>query len=164
MKRASSFMTIALWVLSAAAVAADSQPRPAPDFSLTDAEGKPLRLADLKGKVVLLNFWATWCHGCKTEIPWFVEFERKYGAEGLVIVGAAMDDDGWKSVKPFVHEHHLNYPVVLGDSALSHEYGIGPLPQTVLIGRDGNIAASYAGVVDRPVCEHKIEQLLHAVS
>ncbi|WP_148210064.1 TlpA family protein disulfide reductase [Candidatus Korobacter versatilis] len=157
-------MAIAIWILSAAAIAADSQPKPAPDFNLTDSEGKPVHLAELKGKVVLLNFWATWCHGCKTEMPWFVELQKKYGPKGLVIVGAAMDDDGWKSVKPYLSEHPLNYPVVLGDATLSEHYHVGPMPQSVLIARNGTISASYAGVVDLPVCEQKIERLLKSGS
>jgi len=83
----------------------------APPFSLPDATSAPIRLSDYKGSVVLLNFWATWCHGCKTEIPWYVEFQNKYGKRGLVIIGASMDDEGWKVVAPFAKAKKLNYPV-----------------------------------------------------
>ena len=73
----------------------------APDFTLIDSTGSPIKLSELKGKVVLLDFWATWCGGCKVEIPWYMEFETKYAKKGLATIGVSLDDDGWKSVKPF---------------------------------------------------------------
>src|SRR5216683_323612 len=83
----------------------------APPFSLDSENGKPVRLADLKGKVVLLNFWATWCHGCKEEIPWYMEFADKYKTKGLAVIGVSMDDEGWKVVTPFIREKKLNYTI-----------------------------------------------------
>jgi peroxiredoxin len=132
----------------------------APDFTLNDSNGTSIKLSDYKGKVVLLNFWATWCHGCGTEIPWFIEYENKYKDSGLAIIGASMDDDGWKVVKPFVEEKKMNYPVVLCNADLCKQYGVDALPVTVLIDREGKIVASYAGVVDRAACEAKIQSLL----
>jgi thiol-disulfide isomerase/thioredoxin len=87
----------------------------APDFSLRDANGAALRLSDFKGKVLLLNFWATWCGPCKIEIPWFIEFENIYKNRGFAVLGVSMDDDGWRAVKPYLREKAVNYPVVLGD-------------------------------------------------
>ena len=79
--------------------------KPAANFTLADANGAKVALADYKGKVVLLNFWATWCGPCKVEIPWFVEFNKTYKDRGLAVVGVSLDDDGWKSVKPYLaHE------------------------------------------------------------
>ena len=120
--------------------------------------------ARYRGKVVLLNFWATWCHGCKEEIPWFVEFEKQYKADGLAVVGVSMDEDGWKSVKPWLKEHKLNYPVQLGSEPLARQYGAtANLPVTVLFDRNGKQVASYSGVVDRAACEQRIRELLGAV-
>ena len=135
--------------------------RPAPDFTLTDSAGSPVKLSAFKGKVVLLDFWATWCDGCKVEIPWYVEFQNKYRNNGLAAIGVSMDDDGWKSVKPFLEEHKLNYAVVIGNQDLASRYGGLPsLPMTLLIGRDGKIAESHAGMVDKDAFEKKIKALL----
>jgi len=134
--------------------------KPAPDFILRDANGMPIRLADFKGRVVLLDFWATWCHGCKLEIPWFMEFEDRYKREGLSVIGVSMDDDGWKVVKPFIAAKKMNYAVVIGDDALAKQYGLGPMPMTVLIDRNGRIADSHSGVVDKAKWESEIRSLL----
>lgn len=131
-----------------------------PDFTLQSASGDTIRLSAYKGHVVLLNFWATWCHGCKTEIPWLVEFQDKYRSRGLAVVGVSMDDDGWKAVKPFVAEKGLNYPVVIGSDSLAKSYGLTAMPMTFLIDRKGRIAATSVGIVDRTACEREIMQLL----
>lgn len=133
-----------------------------PDFTLPDSTGSPIKLSAYKGKVVLLDFWATWCTGCKVEIPWYVEFQNKYGKDGLTAIGVSMDDDGWKSVKPFLEEHKLNYPVVIANQDLANRYGGLPsLPMTLLIDRNGKIAESHAGMVDKDAFENKIKALLH---
>src|ERR1700688_4727788 len=99
--------------------------QPAPDFTLKDSAGSPVKLSAYKGKVVLLDFWATWCTGCKVEIPWYVEFQNKYRNDGLVAIGVSMDDDGWKSVKPFLAQHPISYPVVIGDlNLLQNSFGL----------------------------------------
>jgi len=135
--------------------------QPAPDFILSDSTRSPVKLSAYKGKVVLLDFWATWCTGCKVEIPWYVEFQNKYRNDGLTAIGVSMDDDGWKSVKPFLEEHKLNYPVVIANQDLTTRYGGLPsLPMTLLIDRDGKIAESHAGMVDKDGFENKIKTLL----
>jgi peroxiredoxin len=139
---------------------AASQRKPAPDFALQDSSGSTVRLSDQKGKVVLLDFWATWCGGCKTEIPWYVEFQDKYRGAGLSAVGVSVDGDGWKVVKPFLSEHKVNYPIVIADNELSKLYKVETLPVTLLIDRNGNIADWHVGMVDRAVFESEIRTLL----
>jgi thiol-disulfide isomerase/thioredoxin len=132
-----------------------------PDFTLKDANGKPLRLSDYKGKVTLLNFWATWCGPCKTEIPWFIEFEKKYQARGFTVLGVSMDEDGWKVITPYVAEHKINYPIVLADEEVNELYGgIEALPTTLLVGRDGKVAFLHAGLISREDYEEEIRKLL----
>ena len=135
--------------------------KPAPDFSLADANGAPIRLSAYRGKVVLLDFWATWCGGCKTEIPWYIEFENKYKESGLSVVGVSVDEDGWKSVKPFLEEKKVNYRILLGSWDLAKQFGVdNALPVTLLIDRDGRIADSHTGLVDKAVFENEIKVLL----
>jgi peroxiredoxin len=143
-----------------AAITAANSRKAAPDFTLNDSTGAPIRLSDYKGRIVLLDFWATWCHGCKIEIPWYMEFENKYKDGGLAVIGVSMDDDGWKSVKPFLEENKLNYPVVIGNSDLGKLYGVDNMPVTLLIDRDGKIADSHAGMVDKVIFENEIRTLL----
>jgi cytochrome c biogenesis protein CcmG/thiol:disulfide interchange protein DsbE len=134
--------------------------KPAPDFTLPDGSGKPLTLSAYRGKVVLLDFWATWCHGCKTEIPWYVEFDNRYKSQGLAVIGVSMDDEGMKVVKPFLAERRIEYPVVIGSDALAKQYNLESMPLTLLIDRDGRIAVSHAGVVDKDDFESHLKELL----
>ena len=134
----------------------------APDFSLTDLNGQPLDLASYRGKVVPLDFWATWCAPCRAEIPHFVEFQNTYGPQGLQVIGVSMDDD-LKPVGPFYQEYKMNYPVALGNDKLAQAYGgILGLPVTFLIGRDGRIQAKYVGAVDVAGIEQAIKAQLEA--
>ena len=132
----------------------------APAFSLADASGASVSLSDYKGRVVLLNFWATWCHRCKSEIPWYVEFQEKYKSRGLTVLGASMDDGGWKVVKPFIKAKKLNYPVMIANDGLAKQYELSAMPLSVLIDRKGRIAESHSGVVDRTSWETEIQELL----
>lgn len=132
----------------------------APDFSLKDADDKDLKLSDQKGKVVVVNFWATWCHGCQLEIPWYIEFQKKYEKQGLVVIGISMDEDGWKSVRPWLTEKQVNYPIVIGNQALADRYGLNGMPLTALVDRDGKIADVHVGVVEKDATEQKIQALL----
>jgi thiol-disulfide isomerase/thioredoxin len=135
--------------------------RPAPDFELRDATGTPVKLSAYQGKVVLLDFWATWCAGCKQEIPWYIEFETKYRPQGLVSIGVAMDDEGWTTVKPYLADHPINYHIVVADPEIAKSYHITSLPVTLLIDRQGRIVDNHLGVVDKDAWEQKIQALLH---
>ena len=133
----------------------------APELGLEDSSGKVATLENYRGEVLLVDFWATWCTGCKHEIPWFAGFESAYGAKGLAVVGIAMDDEGWKVVKPFLAETKVPYRILLGNDAASRRYGIENLPDTFLIDRHGRVAAAYkAALVDRADIEANIKALL----
>jgi cytochrome c biogenesis protein CcmG/thiol:disulfide interchange protein DsbE len=136
------------------------QRKAAPEFALQDSSGKAVSLKDYRGKVVVLDFWATWCHGCKEEIPWFSEFNRKFAAQGLSVIGVSMDDDGWKVVKPFIETAKVPYTILLGDDTTGKSYGTESMPDTFLIDRDGRIAAVYRGLVDRDDIEANIKTML----
>ena len=148
---------------------AQRQRKPAPNFILTDAKGDTINLSAYKGKVVLLDFWATWCGGCKTEIPWYMEFDAKYKDRGLALIGVSMDEDGWKSVRPFMALEKdpetgghtaMKYPVVIGSDSLGKRYHLTSMPMTLLIDREGRIAVSHSGMVDKDDWESKIRSLL----
>jgi len=144
-----------------AAVKPAKERKKAPEFSLKDSTGKALKLSDLKGKVVLLNFWATWCGPCKIEIPWFIEFEQKYKDKGFAVLGVSMDEDGWKDVKPYVESKKINYRVVVGDDTTATLYGgVDSLPTTFIVDRDGKIAAVHVGLVSKSDYASDIEQVL----
>src|SRR6267154_4602521 len=130
----------------------------APELSLTDSKGAPVKLSSYRGKVVLLNFWATTCGGCKVEIPWFVEFQNKYRREGLAVIGVSLDADGWKSVKPYLRQHKINYTVAVGNEDIEKRFGVEALPLTLLIDREGRIAATHSGLVDKEACEKEIRE------
>jgi cytochrome c biogenesis protein CcmG/thiol:disulfide interchange protein DsbE len=134
--------------------------KPAPAFVLTDAAGKTAKLSEYRGKVVLLDFWATWCHGCKEEIPWFLAFQRKYGSQGFKVVGVSLDDGGWAAVKPFIEGAKVPYRVLLGEAATAKEYSISSMPDTFIIDRGGRIAAAYLGLVDKDDVETNIRAVL----
>jgi cytochrome c biogenesis protein CcmG/thiol:disulfide interchange protein DsbE len=137
-----------------------AQRKIAPDFTLPDADEKPITLSAYRGKVVLLDFWATWCHGCKTEIPWYIEFSKQYQNQCLAVIGVSMDDEGMKVVKPFLAARKINYPVVIGNDALGKQFNLESMPLTLLIDRDGRIAVSHAGIVDKEDFESHIRELL----
>ena len=140
----------------------DGEHPAAPDFSLTDIAGRKLALGNYRGKVVLLDFWATWCGPCRFEIPAFVELQNRYGAQGLAVIGISMDD-GPDPVVEFYRQFKMNYPVAVGNERLGELYGgILGLPTTFLIGRDGRIYAKHVGATDPAVFEDEIKKLLAA--
>ncbi len=134
----------------------------APGFSLTDIKGQQLTLAAYAGRVVVLDFWATWCAPCKTEIPGFVGLQNRYADRGLQVIGIALDENA-NSVREFHQEFKMNYPVALGDANLAERYGgILGLPVTFVIGCDGRIYAKHAGETATSVIEQEIQPLLIA--
>jgi len=149
--------------VKAASVKPDKDRHEAPDFALKDADGKTVQLSDYKGKVVLLNFWATWCGPCRLEIPWFEDIERQKKDKGFEVLGIAMDDEGWEAVKPFLAELKVNYRVVIGDDTTAKEYGgVDALPTTFLIDRGGKIAAVLVGLAGKKEYEDGVNELLQA--
>ncbi len=140
----------------------EAQRKPAPDFTLISANGHPLTLSAYKGKVVLLDFWATWCGGCKLELPWYIEFDTRYRSRGLAVVGISMDEGGMAVVKPFLTQKHIRYPVVIGSEGLGKQYNLTLMPMTLLLDRKGRIAVSHSGVVNRTDFEAHIRELLGA--
>ena len=135
--------------------------RAAPPFVLRQADGKAVSLSSYKGKIVLLNFWATWCAPCRVEMPWFEEFSKIYNGKGLVVLGVSLDDGGWKTVQPIVAKLKVSYPIVLGDKLTMKKYGMGELlPATFLIDRTGKIRAVKEGFGDKAEFVKTIEQLL----
>ena len=145
---------------SSVALQPSAQRKPAPEIKLEDSLGKTAALAQYRGQVVVLDFWATWCHGCKQEIPWFVAFHQKYASQGLTVIGVSLDEDGWKVVKPFIETAKVPYRIVLGNDATARLYGIRSMPDTFLIDRQGRLAATYNGMVDRDNIEKNIQDLL----
>ena len=135
--------------------------KPAPEFALKDAKGKTVKLKNYRGKVLLLDFWATWCGGCKEEIPWFAKFQRTYGAKGFAVVGVSVDEGGWGVLKPFLTDNKVPYRMLLGDDLTMQHYGIKNLPDTFLIDKKGRVAAAYtAGLVNREDVETNIKAIL----
>jgi peroxiredoxin len=139
--------------------------KPAPDFTLESLDGKNVSLSDLRGKAVLLNFWATWCAPCKIEMPWFVDLQREYGSQGLQIVGVAMDDSSKEDIAKFAKDMGVNYPVLLGKEAVGEAYGGVPaLPESFFIGRNGKIVDKIIGLKGKAEIEDAIKKALNTPS
>jgi len=132
-----------------------------PDFTLPDSTGTPRSVAEWDGKLLFVNFWATWCPPCLEEIPAFVHLQQEYGARGVQFLGVALDSV--ENVRRFLDEHGVNYPSVHGEQdaiELSKRYGnrIGALPYTVVVGRDGRVLATHHGILDEAEARRLIEQ------
>lgn len=146
---------------SSAALKGDGIGTVAPDFTLQTLDGRKVKLSDYRGKAVLLNFWATWCGPCKVEIPWFMDLEKQYGPQGLVIVGVAMDDDGKAPVTKFAKEMNIDYTVLLGNDDVADQYGgVEGLPTTFYLDREGRIVKKVAGLVSHSEIEDGIKEAL----
>ena len=144
--------------------------KPAPEVTLKDLDGKDLSLGQYKGKVVLVNFWATWCEPCQVEIPWLIEMQQKYAAKGFTVLGIAMDEDGARVVSPWVNKERfdvngsksqMNYPIVIGnDSAADKFGGLLGYPTSILVTRDGKIVKRITGIISYEEIAKSIESQL----
>lgn len=137
--------------------------KPAPDFELKvlEGQGKTLTLSSLKGKAVLVNFWATWCEPCKVEMPWLINLQKKYGPQGLQIVGIAMDDTSEKTISEFTHKMGVNYPVVIGTEKVADLYGgIDGMPTLFFVDRSGKITDYELGLRSLSIIEDNIKKSL----
>src|SRR5438132_10249326 len=133
----------------------------APDFELKSLDGATVHLTDYHGKAVLLNFWATWCEPCKIEMPWFVDLQKKYGPQGLQVLGVAMDDAPAKDIADFSQKMGVNYPVLIGKEEVGTQYGgVQFLPSTFYISRDGKIIDRVFGLVSRSEIEANVQKAL----
>ncbi len=131
-------------------------------FTLKDMQNKDVKLGDFKGKVLVIDFWATWCDPCKLEIPGFVDLQARYGAKGLQFVGISIDDK-LEQLRPFVAQYKMNYPVLqgLGHDEVQDAFGpIWGIPVTIVVGRDGRICKKHPGLVSKDVFEREIRSLL----
>jgi len=132
------------------------------EFTLKDVNNQNVRLSSFKGKVIMLDFWATWCEPCKVEIPWFNEFQQKYGPSGLQIIGISVDDSA-EQLKPFIEKLKMNYIVLQGLGRDDVQDAFGPLvgvPITVMIDRQGRICGKHAGLTSKSIFEREIKALL----
>jgi thiol-disulfide isomerase/thioredoxin len=133
----------------------------APPWTLKDLDGKTVRSSEFKDKVVILDFWATWCPPCRKGIPDFIELQKQYGEKGLVIVGVSLDEAGPALVKRFANQFGINYPIVMGDTGIVNAYGgIRSIPTTFVIDRTGRVVSRHIGYTEKSVFENEIKELL----
>jgi peroxiredoxin len=139
----------------------DLRGKPAPAFTLKTTDGKTVTLADYKGKAILLNFWATWCGPCKLEMPWLIDLQKQYAPQGFTVLGVSEDDGSPKDVASFAQKMGVDYPILMGNTAISHAYGgIDYLPTTFYIDRSGKVAIEVGGIVSKGEIEANIQKIL----
>jgi thiol-disulfide isomerase/thioredoxin len=156
-------VAVATGLARAAGSACPANAKPANlNFTLKDLNNTDVKLSSFKGKVILLDFWATWCGPCKIEIPWFIEFQNKYGTSGLQVIGVVTEDTLDKA-KPFAAQWKMNYTVLQGNGRDDLDDAFGPmfgLPVTVVISRDGKICGKHVGLSGKDAFEKEIKSLL----
>lgn len=124
-----------------------SDQKDAPDFTLQDLNGKNVKLSDFRGKIVILNFWATWCAPCRREIPDFIDLQNTYGKDGLQFIGIALDQEGMEKIKPYADKMKISYPILIGNNEIADKYGgMSAIPVTFLIDRKGIMRNHYIGM------------------
>ena len=133
----------------------------APAWVLQDVNGKTVKSSDFAGKVVILDFWATWCPPCRAEIPGFIDLQKKYGDKGVAVIGVSLDQEGPSVVEPFMKKLGMNYPVVMGDDQIVQDFsGIEGIPTTFIIDRSGNVVGKHVGYGDEEAFEAEIKPLI----
>jgi peroxiredoxin len=160
MKNPKPFFLVALFLLFALPLASQTGKK-APDFSLKSNNGKTITLSELKGNVVLVNFWATWCGPCRAEMPGFEEVYKQLHSRGFEIVGVSLDRRGWQDVTPFLKNVPVTYPIVVGYQNLVEAYGnFDAIPTSFLIDKQGRIVEQHIGYMSKADLEKKIKPLL----
>ena len=157
-------LALAMFSFSCSSTKTSKEGGGAPDFALTSLDGQEVRLSQFKGKVVILDFWATWCTPCKMELPDFIDLYQQFQNSGLVIIGVSLDKTGVREVASFVKEWKIPYIVVMGTGQVVRDYGgIRGVPTTFVIGKDGKIYKKYVGYRRKEVFQEDVTKLLNAV-
>ncbi len=158
------FVIPAIIVMALAAGCTDKGAQPgspaAPDFTLQDMSGKTVKLSDQKGKVVLLEFWATWCPPCRAAVPGLEQLHKAYKDKGLVVLAVSMDQGGWDEVKSFVAEKHITYTVLKGTDTVGEQYQVRSIPMTLILNKEGKVSRRYLGMGSDEELEKDVKAVL----
>ena len=158
MKKVAVLVFLLAFTISISGTLSFAFDKEAPDFTLTDLSGKSISLSELKGNVIFINFWATWCGPCRHEIPDFIEFYKQNKDNGVVILGVSVDKSANK-VRDFVDEYKINYPIVMATNEMIGDYKPGKfIPTTIVIDTDGMIQEKKVGVMDKATLEHYFKE------
>jgi len=138
----------------------NKQPEAAGDFTLQDMSGKSVKLSDYKGKVVLLEFWATWCPPCRATVPGLEKLHNNYKDKGLVVLAVSMDEGGWDEVKSFIADHRITYAVLKGTDDVAAQYQVRSIPLILILNKEGKVSKRYLGVGGDEDLEQDIKSVL----